>query len=78
MRRAYKQDGFGGTAGKIVGAIALASAGLLIVTQLGSIKRYLHLRRISAGKHPVPMPRGQGGPSLAQTPRWGTEHWPRG
>lgn len=78
MRRADSHDRFGGTAGRIVGAIALAGAGLLVVTQLGSIMRYLHLWRISAGKHAVPFPRDAGAPSAAQTPRWGTEHWPRG
>jgi hypothetical protein len=75
-RRREKDDhGIGRMLAKVAGAIALAGAGALALSQLPTMRRYLRIRRMSAGKHPSPPNVGDQA-SRAQTPRWGTTHWP--
>jgi hypothetical protein len=73
MRR-RKDSGIGKTLAKVVGSIALAGAGIFAIAQLGSLRRYLRLRMISAKKHATPP--GTIPPGADAPPRWGTTHWP--
>jgi hypothetical protein len=69
-----KQPEIGKTLAKVVSAIALAGAGIFAFAQLGSLRRYLRIRTMSARKHATPpgtMPEAADTP-----PRWGTTHWP--
>jgi hypothetical protein len=72
MRR-WNHDN-GGRIGKILGVVAIAGAGVLILSQLGSLRRYINIRRMSARKHPRPPGTQRQGADAP--PRWGTTHWP--
>jgi hypothetical protein len=74
-KREKNGNGIGNTWAKVVSAIALAGAGALALTQLPSLRRYIRIRRMSGGPHPTP-PTVADDASRAQTPRWGTTHWP--
>jgi hypothetical protein len=74
-KRENNGHGIGSTWAKVASAIALAGAGALALTQLPSVRRYLRIRWMSGGKHPMPSV-VEGQDSRAQTPRWGTTHWP--
>ena len=72
MRRS--NDSNGTRIGKMFGLVALAGAGVFLLTQLGSLRRYLGMMRMSARRHPQPpgtLRQGDEAP-----PRWGTSHWP--
>jgi hypothetical protein len=59
---------------RLAGALMLAGAGVFLLTQLGSLRRYIGIRRMSARRHPPPP--GTQRQSTAAPPRWGTSHWP--
>ena len=72
--RLRKDSSIGKTLAKVVGSIALAGAGIFAISQLGTLRRYLRIRSMSARKHATPpgtIPPGETAP-----PRWGTSHWP--
>jgi hypothetical protein len=74
MRRGHKDFFFSGRMAKLVGALFLAGTGLLALTQLDTLRRYLGIRRMSARRHPTPP--GTQRQREATMPRWGSTHWP--
>ena len=74
MRRGYDHKSLGSRIATIGGALLLASAGVLVLTQLDTIRRYLGIRRMSARRHPTPPGTQKAGTKT--DPRWGTSHWP--
>lgn len=74
MRRWQHKKSLVDRAASFAGMLALAGAGVLLVTQYEALRRYLGIRRMSAPRHPEP-PGIQ--PAADETPpRWGTTHWP--
>jgi hypothetical protein len=68
-----KHDGIFSRVAKMAGIAMLAGAGVVFLTQIDSLRRYLRLRRIS-NAHPTPP--GTTPPGADAPPRWGTSHWP--
>ena len=74
MRRWHHKSSFTDRAARVAGFALLAGAGVLLLTQLGSLRRYFNIRRMAGSGHPRPpgtQRRGSEAP-----PRWGTSHWP--
>ncbi len=74
MRRWNRKQSLATRAATMAGALALAGAGVLLMSQFATIRRYLRMRGMSARRHPTPpgtTPEGNEAP-----PRWGTSHWP--
>jgi hypothetical protein len=74
MRRGHDDHDFGNRAAMVMGALALAGVGVVLLTQLGTIRRYLGMRRMSARRHPTPPATLK--EATKTPPRWGTSHWP--
>ncbi|HEY2747638.1 MAG TPA: hypothetical protein VGL86_23615 [Polyangia bacterium] len=74
MRRWKHDDNGGNRVAKVVGMLALAGAGVFLLTQINSLRRYIHIRRMSARRHPRPP--GTVREAADAPPRWGTTHWP--
>jgi hypothetical protein len=70
-----KHDGIVGQVGKLVGAIAMAGAGILALAQLPSLRRYLRMKRMAAPHTPPQVEVDIA--ATSQRARWGTSHWPR-
>ncbi|HXU73547.1 MAG TPA: hypothetical protein VN947_29715 [Polyangia bacterium] len=74
MRRWHRNnDGIFSRVAKVAGAALFAGAGVILLTQIDSLRRYIRLRRIANG-HPTPP--GTLKPGADAPPRWGTAHWP--
>jgi hypothetical protein len=74
MRRWGGKQSFFDRLTMVAGTLALAGMGVLLLTQLRTLRRYINIRRMSAQKHPRPpgtLRQGADAP-----PRWGTMHWP--
>ena len=74
MRRGHKSFDLGSQTALILGGMVLAGAGLLLLTQFDTLRRYIGMRRMSARRHP--MPPNVEMQSQETYPRWGTSHWP--
>ncbi len=74
MRRGHNDRNLGSRLAKMAGVLLVAGAGVLVLTQLDTIRRYLGIRRMSARRHPRPP--GTERQGTASPPRWGTSHWP--
>ncbi|MCU1281265.1 MAG: hypothetical protein JWM53_4811 [bacterium] len=74
MRRGHNDHDIGNRAAMMVGALALAGVGVVLLWQLGTIRRYVGMRRMSARRHPTPP--GTMREAADTPPRWGTSHWP--
>ena len=74
MRRSQDHDGIFSRVAKITGVALLAGASVMLLAQLGTIRRYIRMRRMSNDGHPRPP--GTLSPSADAPPRWGTTHWP--
>jgi uncharacterized protein DUF6893 len=75
MRRGFANNGFTGRVAKVIGAVLMAGAGVLVLTQLDSVRRYINMRRMSAPRRRNPPP-GTQRAGTDTPPRWGTSHWP--
>jgi hypothetical protein len=74
MRRWQHRKSLTDRAAQAAGFVALAGLGVLLITQLDSLRRYFNIRRMSARPHPTP--NGTIRPGADAPPRWGTAHWP--
>ena len=75
MRRwSHENNTFVERVSRLAGALVLAGAGMLLLTQLDSLRRYIGIRRMSARRHPPPP--GTQRQAVPAAPRWGTAHWP--
>jgi hypothetical protein len=73
MKRRHRRGGFVDRIMKVAGVLLMAGSGVLLLSQLSTVRRYIRMRRISAAH---PKPPGTLRASADTPPRWGTTHWP--
>jgi hypothetical protein len=77
-KRTGKDEGPAQRALRLLGSLAAAGAGAVLLGTLPSLRRYLHIKWIAAGQHAMPTMPPDAARSAAQAPRWGTRRWPTG
>ncbi|MDB4968870.1 MAG: hypothetical protein JWN44_4559 [Myxococcales bacterium] len=74
MRRGFDNGSLANRAALVAGVVVVAGAGILLVTQLGTLRRYIRMRVMAGRRHPTPPNTERAGDRTP--PRWGTSHWP--